>query len=83
MWGGCNGNIGICLKMIININKLPDQICFPVDGEYLLCNWTHHPKKKGFAIVSNFGKWIKVKMDNIKKQAFNSGKNVKDLVELA
>jgi hypothetical protein len=71
--------ISVFVKMVTSINELPEQVCFPIDGEYLLCNWTHHPTRRGFAIVSNFGKWIKVRIDNIKKQAFNSAKDVKDL----
>lgn len=54
--------------MVVKIEELPDQICFPSeDGQTMICNWVKHPKKIGYAIASKLGKWIPFPIAQIKK----------------
>ena len=42
--------------MIVPINKLPPQHCFPI-GEFMLCNW--RPISSTLAMVSDKGRYLK------------------------
>jgi len=44
--------------MITLIDELPSQLCFERDG-YIFCNWVYYPKRKGYAIVSATGKFLR------------------------
>jgi len=54
----------VLIVLIIRIDdNMPSQVCFPKD-EFIFCNWVHHPKKPGYAIMRNSGKWLRFHASN-------------------